>query len=664
MRTVLPLLTILVLFAHSTVVGFPLVDPGKNLQVAPVILFKDAPPITRQAAEDLVTYIEKVCGQRPELLDNAPNPIPKRAIWIGVQPELKTAFPGLDFSFTKPEEILIAANDQHLVIAGRDVWDPDHLVVEGIDEKIEGKQSEYGTANAIYTFLQDQLGIRWLWPDELGEDIPKKETISFTPFEHRFHPPIRGRTGAFNFSALSNKGYGKSHRWCRLQRLQLSSIRIGGGHGFGNWWERYHKSHPEIFALQPDGTRSGHPGPRTVKLCQSNPLVWDLWLKGVEEQLEADPTRTLFNGSPNDGWSSGHCTCEKCRAWDHPDGEPRLMHWYHFREERPALSDRHVTFANRLSAKLKQQYPGKDYYVVMLSYGHSRPAPVEARPAENVIMVSVANFYGRHGLIDRGSTRGTSHREQFEAWGKLAHHLMWRPNTGSPAGWQHGLPDVSIQQTIDDIKFLHQNNGIGIFIDSVWEHWATQGPQYYVMSQLLWNPKQDGQAILDDYYQRGFGSAANEIREYFELFETARTPFLIKYEYKTERRQFPEIYTKGLLGKADEILQRAAAKTAAGDDIHAKRVDFIRTGLEYTRLAVENIALMDAYWDQPDEKVAERVQKNWEKILAIGEKYPRAINQGPIRPITSRMIGVHPDHPNPKRKKKPARKEPRDRDQN
>lgn len=514
-------LAIAVIFLSSTVhsfAGFPLVDPENNVDIAPVILFKDAPAITRQVAEELVDYLEKTTGQKPQLLIGAPDPLPDRAIWLGIQPELKQAFPALNTGFTHPEEILIAANDRHLVIAGRDVWDPDHLEVEGIDEKIHGKQQEYGTANAIYTFLRDQIGIRWLWPGELGEDIPQQKTVIIENMEYRFHPPIRGRAGGFNYSTLSNRGYGKAHDWARKQRIQLSSLAIGGGHGFGDWWEHYHEKHPEIFALQPDGTRSGHPSPRNAKLCQSNPLVWDLWLEGVEEQLEADPTQFIFNGSPNDGWSSGHCTCEKCRAWDHPDGEPRLMHWYHYREERPALSDRHVTFANTLAGKLKEKYPDKDYYVMMLSYGHSRPAPVEARPAENVIMVSVANFYGRSGLIDRGSTWGTPHREQFEAWGKLSHHLMWRPNTGSPAGWQQGLPDVSIHQTIDDIKSLHKNNGIGIYIDAVWEHWATQGPQLYAMAQLLWDPEQDGEKILDDYYTRAFGTAAGDIREYFTLF--------------------------------------------------------------------------------------------------------------------------------------------------
>ena len=442
-----------------------LVDDGVSR--APIIVFDGAPPYTRRAADELAVYMEKISGARPEVIEGEPDPIPENGIWVGFQSEVGKLFPDVDFTFKHPEEILIVANRNHLVIAGRDRWDPDHLVVEGIDDKIVGKQQEYGTVNAVYTFLQDYLVVRWLWPGELGEDLIPRKTIVLKPFEYRYHPQIRARGGAFAFSMLSNEGYGRAHDWARLQRLQLGSLEASGGHAFVDWWDRFHEQHPEYFALQPDGTRSGFPNPRTVKLCQSNPAVWKQWLAGVEEQLEKDPTRTTFNGSPNDGWFSGHCVCKNCEALDQPEGEPRRFHWSQHNEEHVALSDRHVTFANHLGRVLRERYPDKDYYVMMLAYGHSRPAPIKARPADNVITVSVANFFGRTDLVDRGSTWGTTHREQYRAWAKLAPHVMWRPNTGSPAGWQQGLPDLSTTQTIENLKSVASNHCIGIYIDSV-----------------------------------------------------------------------------------------------------------------------------------------------------------------------------------------------------
>lgn len=612
---------------------------------APIVLFDGAPPYTRQAADELAVYVEKVSGARPKVIEGEPDPVPEHGIWVGFQPKVAKLFPDIDFTFKHPEEILIAANDKHLVIAGRDRWHPEHLVVEGIDEEIVGKQQEYGTVNAVYTFLQDHLGVRWLWPDELGEDIPQRKQIAFEPFEYRYHPQIRARGGAFNFSALSNKGYGRAHQWTRRQRLQLDSLRSEGGHAFGNWHERFHKTKPELFALQPDGT---HPSPKNVKLCQSNPAVWEQWLADVEAKLKKDPTRTEFNASPNDGWSSGHCVCENCRAWDHPRGEPRLMHWHHHRETRPALFDRHVTFANKLAELLNGRYPDKDYRVMMLCYGHSRPAPIQARPAKNVVMVSVANFFGRTHLVDRGSTWGTTHRDQLAAWGKLAHHVMWRPNTGSPAGWQQGLPDVSIAQTIENIQFAAKNRCVGIYIDSVWEHWATQGPQYYVMAQLFWNPTRDGQKILDDYYKRAFGPAAANVRAYFETIEKARMAYVKEQGYGGGVFSFPRLYTDDLLSESGEHLRLAAAKVETGPEVYRQRVAFVRAGLTYSQLLIEAIGLMESYWRKKDGRIATKVLTNWEERERLCQEYPFAINWGPVRPTTPRMIGLHPDHPNPK----------------
>lgn len=650
-RSLIFLTALLVAIAPAVAADLDLV--AKDTPPIPIVVFKDAPPRTREVAEVLAAYIEKISGKKPLVMLGASDPMPAGAIWLGVQPEVKTLFPKVNFDFQHPEEILIAANDKHVVIAGRDRWDPARLDIKTREGTIAAVQQEYGTINAVYTFLQDQLGVRWLWPGELGEDVPNSERITISSsLDYRHHPQMRARGSMFNYCRLGNKGYGKSHEWTMRQRLQLDSLAIEGGHGFGDWWDRYHEKHPEIFALQPDGTRSGFPNPHNAKLCMSNPKVWELWLEGVAEQLKQDPHRTVFNASPNDGWASGHCVCDKCSAWDHPDGEPRVFNWYHQNKERPATSDRDVTFANKLGELLKQKYPGKDYRVMMLSYGHSRPAPVKARPADNVIMTIVANFFGRTGLVDRGSTRGDTYRQQFEAWAKIVPSMFWRPNTGSPAGWQQGLLDIHVAQTIRDFKDVAAANSIGIYIDGVWEHWATVGPLYYIMAQLAWNPATDAQAILSDYYTRAFGPAAPHVREYFESLEKERMPFAAK-NGEAGIFSFPQLYTEALLTASQARLDRAAAAVSA-DSIFAKRVAFIRAGLTHTKLMMDTITLMDGYWKKKDAAVAERVKQNWAAMEKNAADHPYSINWGPVRPTTPRMAGLHPDNPPTKAKKKRA----------
>lgn len=263
---------------------FVWVAPGR--EPAPIMVAADAQLRTRAAAQELADYVEKLSGRRPKLIDGVPQPLPESAVWVGFQPALKELFPQVDFEFRHPEETLIIVGAKHLVIAGRDRWDPNQLTAETKIGRVEGVQQEYGTVNAVYSFLQDQLGVRWFWPGELGEDVVRRERIALAAQQHRYHPRIRSRNGVFHYSNLGTAGYGRSHDWTLRQRLQLDSMSMSGGHGFGDWWDRYHEKYPEIFALQPDGTRSSFPNPHNVKLCMSNPKVWELWLQDVADDLK------------------------------------------------------------------------------------------------------------------------------------------------------------------------------------------------------------------------------------------------------------------------------------------------------------------------------------------------------------------------------------------
>ena len=612
-----------------------LVKDGKSEM--PIVIFDNAPPLTRNAAEELADYIEKTSGARPKIIDGTPDPLPAHAIWVGYQPVLDQLFPQVDFTFNHREEIIIAANDQHLVIAGKDVWNPDALVGKIRSRVVHGIQLEYGTANAIYTFIQEGLGVRWLWPDDTGEDILKKDTFAIDPFVFRYHPSFVGRDGFLRYSALGRRG--PSDSWTRRQRLQLSSLYIEGGHSFTDWWDRFHLSHPEYFALQPDGTRSAFPTPKNVKLCQSNPAVWHQWLKDVEAKLLDNPNMTIFSVSPNDSWASGHCMCENCRAWDHPDGEKRTFYWQGTGLDYPAMSDRHITFANHCARLIKERFPDKDYFVTFMPYGNSRPAPIKARPLDNVMIANVANFMFADGQVDRGSPNGVTHKQQYEDWGKITSNQWWRPNLTSPAGQYQGQMDVPLKQGIADIKFAASLHCKGIYVDSIWEHWGTQGPLYYVMGQLLWDPTRDGQVILDDYYRRGFGPAAQQIKDYWQLAEDTRNLFV------ASSKQYWEIYDDAFFARASGLLNEAEKTLASEPAIYSKRIEMFRAGLEWTKLVIELRQIMAEMKAQGKSipQLDAKARANWKRMEEIGTT-TIAIRWNVVSPQAPRMKFLHPDN--------------------
>ena len=129
----------------------------------------------------------------------------------------------------------------------------------------------------------------------------------------------------------------------------------------------------------------------------------------------------------------------------------------------------------------------------------ARNPPIGIAPDDNVIISSVANFHMR------SPEERVLPMQQHAGWAAKAKHLMWRPNLGSPAGLSWGMPDVAMTQAGEDFRFAADTHCLGLYFDLFWLHWANQGPHYYALVHLAWNPQADVAAVMDDYYERGFG---------------------------------------------------------------------------------------------------------------------------------------------------------------
>ncbi len=614
---------------RKALAGAELVLVEDGVSRAPIVIFADAPPKTRRAADELAEYIEKTSGARPEVIEGEPDPVPDRAIWVGYQPVLDDLFPGLDFDFKHAEDILIASNENHLVIAGRDRWDPDHLVVGDIN----GVQREYGTVNAVYTFLQDYLDVRWFWPGPFGEDVPRRNTIAFEPFEYRYHPQIRSRASLFRRSRLG--GRGNAIEWSRFQRLQLDSLQIHAYHAYTDWWNRFHETNPEFFALQPDGTRTwSHPS--RVKMCVSNPDFQKQWLKDAQEALEANPNREMFSASPNDGGRSGFCICENCLAWDHPDGKFVTLMWQGLSQSYFSLTDRYVTLANVLARRLRETYPDRQLYVGMYAYGAHRLPPVEAVPDDNVVIGVVANFHNRPSAYDLGD-----HRQDFLDWAKVTPNLLWRPNLAGH--FRSGYLNVAPDDAIEDLRLAAESGVVAVDFDMLYEHWATQGPHYYMLTQMTWNPYADGEAILADYYRRAFGPAADIISAYWDFVEETVHPLIY------EGQSIADTWDESFFQRANGHLDSALEVLDGEPEIFTERVGFVRAGLDYWDAMFEARKHMDRFRESggQDKESEEKALTIWlERIrpLVLSETYPNAINSSYARPGAGRVSAYHPEH--------------------
>lgn len=526
---------------------------------ATIILSEDWSGEDELVVDLLVDSIEKMSGARLSIVSDPELVETENRIWIGFRPELIEHFPEADFGFAKPEELVMIAEPGDLVLAGR-------------DENVDGERVQAGTVLSVLTFLQERLGVRWLWPGEDGSDFLVSKNIAFTPFEYRYAPVLNYRNlravqfinrwnavlrredrrmapnkvallekyvgGYESMEELMRKKDREAQTWFNRQRVGAfnsrdlgdsfnrvvrGSLSFEAPHSFGDWYDRFAEDHPEWFALQPDGLRASEqeepfPQKDRVKLCISNPEVAKQWLDDAEAYFLANPNATMISASPNDGGWQGYCICEVCKSWDAPDAPilSRELQWRGHREEHRALTDRYVRFWNILARGLKERFPNRDLKIGVWAYCAYEPAPVREILEENII----PGYVGIRNLeVGRNSReRMEQNLAAWRGWAKQgASGIVWRPNTLKRNA---GLPYVYMHRHGDVWNELAENKIVGFDVDSIHHHWSTQAPQFYVLAQLVWNPTLKVSEILDDFYRRAFGEkAAPYVEAYFAVFE-------------------------------------------------------------------------------------------------------------------------------------------------
>lgn len=362
------------------------------------------------------------------------------------------------------------------------------------------------------------------------------------------------------------------------------------------------------------------------------------WLKDVDATLKTNPFQTVFSAAANDTWNAGHCICENCRAWDDLSAPRRMFSWEGLAQEYVALSDRQVRFANVLARKLKERYPDRQYYVAILAYGFSRPAPTSAVPDDNVIISSVANFLFNPYHTDRASD-GVKEIDQFKAWAKVAPQLYWRPNVTNNV--QTGVP-LNTDLIGGNMKLLAESNGIGMFVDTMHRHWALNAPAYYLLVRQLWNPQQDAQAVLDDFFERGFGPAASDLKQYQSLLNQARMKHRDQGD-GTEAQDWAQAYNTEFFNQGEALL-KAAAEKVQGDEKLEHRVAFMTAGLKLLKLQVEGRLLGAKILSKQGDKAEHLAQMKrlWEQVEAIEKQYPQAVPRHYLMQLRNKPVQANP----------------------
>jgi hypothetical protein len=532
--------------------------PQKLADFQRVVIADDAIAVQRAAAEELAGYAGRVAGRKVEVvtLGKLAADAPGLTFFVGDGAAERAL--GKSAKPWKAEEWMLRTVGNGLVLAGRDAaGDPWAIGTEA------------GSMLAVYTLLEDHLGVRWFWPGEFGEHVPVNADATIPSLDERKQPGFEIRAIQMGYpSTYHTKTFtAAARKWMRRARLGWVKSAIFG-HSWGDAFELRKddtfREHPEWFALVA-GKR------RPPQMCTTNAEVIarmvDYVLKGKSD---------IMNISPSDG--GGFCECERCTALDVPGV-------LSYDKKTPQLSDRMFTYANEVARRVREKNPEKGCGMFAYTYYH-RP-PLKIAKLEPNLYVSFAFQCAAH----RDPENLREWREDVSGFQKLDAKMVIREGWGSH--YFLDLPWIHDRQIINN---LAEGSRLG-FVAAYGEgskSFATQAPNMWAITHMMWDPKRDSAKLMRDFYESAYGPVAKEMEAYFETYNRSLDTNFSKRDrvidatglaYANLIASWGRFIPPSAIEEAENHLKAAEAKAPAGE--YADRVKFHRFGQDYTRVLLE-----------------------------------------------------------------------------
>jgi hypothetical protein len=515
-----------------------------------------ARPTENEAARELQYHIRRATGTELPILseaDVAAAPSSQTRVYVGRTRRAMEV--GLALEDLPPEHYRVKAADGEVFFVGHDL------------------EKSPATMWAVGAYLDRHLGIRWLWPGELGTHVPHHASIAVpADLDLTGGPQLQQR----RFRARRDDE--ELQTWLRRQQMG-SRMTYRFGHAFMDWWEKYHGDHADYFAVPPEGQQQPWPRAERVKLNLGNPAV----AQRVVQEWEEAGAPANWNVCPNDG--SGWCTGDSTRALDPPElhdvSDDDLWHG------RANLTPRFVRFWNQILDRMRQRNP--DVTLSSYAYGAYREPPPEGLTLEPGMVLGIVNTYEAY--------------DSWGAWHDTGARMVLRPNW-----WHMGAtaPHLPLHRAGAFFRFAQQHSMIGFDFDSLLGYFGTQGPYYYLIARLSVRPELTVDEVLAEYTS-AFGAAAPIIGEYLQFWEdfTTRAAYPVPaggavsqdeeglYERAVRAhdlplhplagswRVLPYLYTEEVCGEARNILDRARSLLADSASPEALRVQFLDDGLRH-----------------------------------------------------------------------------------
>jgi hypothetical protein len=602
---------ILLLILCSISFAFSQVKVVTNNTPQAIVVIADNPSATAKfAAKELVEHISLATGITLRIVSESNlQEDPFTRLYIG---ETKAAAKqGVDIKRLPRETFVMRSVGNDLFIVGH----------ESEADPIDPGNPNIGTLFGVYEFLENYVGVRWLWPGNLGTFVPRVQTIEI-PAVNQIEKP------ALHFRYMRNHGHSikenslnarlgfsphVAQQYHEALELLYRRHRMGGldampptGHNKIDW-QKYGETHPEWFALTSDGQR-GNPTPGEedpqVSLCVTNEELQDF----IVDQWDGKSTLVV---GPED--SPGRCLCKDCRAWDAP--QPETLPWFaklmYTDDDNDVFygqtSDRYARFWKIIHEKASKRNPDVLVSVSFL-YENEFTAPVnDIRLGKDFFgeFVQWRDPHLRYFPMPDAAFEWI--QEQWLGWKRTGIRMAYRPNYLHDG---YVMPHFETRQSGKFFKFAYEQGMEGTDFDMNTGQWAVQGLRLYMHLRLHSDPELEIETIRQEYFQ-AFGPAAKSVEQYFDYWEKYAVENTLNFIQNMEVRRYAkyplEVHTafpKEVFVPATVMLQHALKEAQSSPrQEFAERVKFLQVGLQHALLTIDLATLYDGNREVPKDRL-------------------------------------------------------------
>ena len=518
-----------------------------------IVVPDEATPTIRHASAELASYVKRISGAEVPIVSEDRFDAGMR-IDVGLTRRVRASLPD---GFLKEEErVFVRSEPAGVLICGG---------------------SDRATLFAVYRFLE-LLGCRWLTPEPENEIVPRRSTLIVEDLHVDAKPGFQWRL----FIGGRREG---SEPWgvkMGLNGLYTPKTAIDNGacyyypSGFDSvhtWYkiipnERDFERHPEWFPLL-NGQRV-ETDVHGRQLCVTAPGLVDEFAKRVIRGFDEDPACRLMSISPNDG--RGWCECETCSELD-----KRLCGGRTTQQglgvERPFRGDRVFWFANEVADRVATKHP--DRKLLVLAYINYAEPPDTVRPHPNVVpfLCHYAPADYARAINDPASEPNRQFNELLKNWVQITPNVLIYSYVSKSMWWQ--LPRPVLKNFAADIKYYNQLGINRYFCQSTLSDWALDGPLYYTIAKLLWDPAADPRAIAAEWIEGMFGRAAQPMTEFYEAVDASVRKTGQPYS-DNPLRDVPGLYDRPSLDAALAALERAE-QTPADEQVKQRIAEVGKT---------------------------------------------------------------------------------------